>query len=371
MKVILSGGGTGGHIYPALALAKTILKNDPDSQILYVGANRGVETSIVPKAGIEFVGLDLQGLSRSNPLSNFKTLAMLNNAIKKAKKLIDDFQPDVVVGTGGYASSAMLLAAQSKKVPTVIHEQNLTPGLTNTWLAKRATAVAVSFKATLKSFPQDKVHYTGNPRGQEILEDTRKAKYSDYGLKSSKKTILIFGGSQGAYRLNQAFVNTATRFQNLKGIQTILVTGPKYFDSVKLQLDEELKGDLSNIAIFPYIDDMAPLLKISDLLVARSGATTLAEITAIGIASILIPSPNVTANQQEVNARILEENNAAVVMTENEMTPEKFFHDIKAVIEDKDELKAIAENAKLSGQPDASDQLYQLVKQIIINNKNA
>lgn len=369
MRVIITGGGTGGHIYPALALADSIKKNDKKNQILYVGANRGIETTIVPEYGLDFVGLDLQGISRKKLLSNFKTLSMLQKSIKKSKQIIDDFKPDVVVGFGGYASSAMLIAAQSKKIPTVIHEQNSMPGLTNTWLSKKANKVAVSFESTIEQFPKNKTVLTGNPRAQKVVENKRKAKLSEYGLKNNKKTILIFGGSQGALNINKAFIGAAQRISSEKDIQILFVTGPKYYESTLLKLGELGIKESGNIKSIPYIENMDDILRNIDLIVARSGATTLAEITAMGVPSILIPSPNVTANQQEINARDLEEKGATKVIVESELTSEMLFHDLKKIIEDKKILSSMSRKAVKLGYPKAADSLFATLIQVT-NGKN-
>ncbi|MDR2660717.1 MAG: undecaprenyldiphospho-muramoylpentapeptide beta-N-acetylglucosaminyltransferase [Lactobacillaceae bacterium] len=371
MKIILTGGGTGGHIYPALALAKKIIEKDPTSKILYIGAKRGIETKIVPDADIDFIPLEIKGLSRKNPFENIKTLLMLKRAVKKASQIVKDFKPDVVVGMGGYASAPTMIAAQENKIPTIIHEQNLAPGFTNRLLAQKANRVATSFTDTKKNFPiiKNKIVLTGNPRGQEVADENDFISPSELGLKKNKKTILVFGGSQGANRINQAIIVVANRFSKEKEMQLIFVTGKKYFDSVKLQLAEEGLKDTKNILVLPYIDNMNQLLKNVDLIVSRSGATTLSEITAVGLASILIPSPNVTGNQQTLNAQALEKRGATKVILEDDLTPAKLFHDMKAIVLDEKKLNSLKEAAKTNGYPHASDDLYNLILDVIKNGK--
>jgi UDP-N-acetylglucosamine--N-acetylmuramyl-(pentapeptide) pyrophosphoryl-undecaprenol N-acetylglucosamine transferase len=367
MNVIISGGGTGGHIYPALAIIQAIKDRYPETKILYVGAEDRLESQLVPENGIDFVGLKIKGISRKNPFTNVKTFTLFQQAIKKSNKLIEDFKPDVVIGTGGYASSAVLYAAQKKKIPTIINEQNLYPGVTNKLLAKKAKVIAISFADSKMHFAkklQSKVVLTGNPRGQQVYKTKSDYKLSEIGLKNNKSTVLIFGGSLGAYRINKAVLDSINRYADEKEFQTIFVTGKKYFESVQIQLEEE-KISQKNIAVLPYVDNMDELLHEIDLIVSRSGATTLAEITALGLPSILIPSPNVTGNQQELNAKSLVSKKAARMILEPELTGDKLFHDIKKLITNKPKLIEISANSKEIGIDNAADLIVDQIEKII------
>lgn len=369
MRLIVSGGGTGGHIYPALALVETLRKKDPDAKVLYVGSFRGLEGGIVPKTGLAFKQLHVQGFSRSLSLTNFKTISLFLKAVKEAKKIIADFKPDIVLGTGGYVSGAVLYAAQRMHIPTVINEQNSIAGMTNKFLSRGADKIAISFPNAASQFPKDKVVMTGNPRGQQVAEKKSTFSLKDISFKEKLPTVLIFGGSGGALALNRAVVDFAQRFAKQTQMQAIFVTGKKYFASVSEKL-LNLDVHSSNLAVLPYLDNMDEVLPKIDLLVSRSGATTLAEITALGIPSILIPSPNVTANHQEKNARQLEEAGAAQVIVESELTSAKLYHDMTELLSDSKKLEQMAAKAKSLGHPDAADRLYDLLLEVI-NDKQS
>lgn len=368
MRIIVSGGGTGGHIYPALALVESLLKHEPDSKVLYIGSFRGLEGSIVPKTGLDFKQLHVQGFYRSLSLTNFKTVDLFIKAVKKSKQIIRDFKPDIVLGTGGYVSGAVLYAAQRLRIPTVINEQNSIAGVTNKFLSRGADRIAISFPHAANQFPKDKVVLTGNPRGQQVFEKKGDFSLTEFDLDPKLPTVLIFGGSGGALKPNSAVVNFANRFSEQKKFQAIFVTGRKYFDSVSNQL-ADLKINSSNFVVLPYLDNMDDVLPKIDLLISRSGATTLAEITALGIPSILIPSPNVTANHQEKNARQLEERGAAEVILESDLSSAMLYHDLSELLSHKSKLESMAQAAKKLGHPDAADKLYKLLVQVINERK--
>ncbi|WP_439426057.1 undecaprenyldiphospho-muramoylpentapeptide beta-N-acetylglucosaminyltransferase [Oenococcus alcoholitolerans] len=371
MRIIVSGGGTGGHIYPGLALIDSLLKHEPDSQILYVGSFRGLEGSIVPKTGIEFKQLAVQGFSRSLSLNNFKTISMFLKAVRASKKIIAEFKPDIVLGTGGYVSGAVLYAAQRLKIPTVINEQNSIAGMTNKFLSRGADKIAISFPHAAGQFPKSKVVMTGNPRGQQVVESSKAATFSltELKLDPKKPTALIFGGSGGALRINQAVIGFAHRFSKNKDLQVIFVSGKKYYPSVKKEFDK--LGRLDNVRLLPYLDNMDQVLPRISLLVCRSGATTLAEITSLGIPSILIPSPNVTANHQEKNARQLETVGACEVITEDQLSAAKLYHDMTEILSDESKLNQMGQAAKKLGHPDAADRLYALLVEVIDERKKS
>ena len=369
MRLLISGGGTGGHIYPALALIEAVKQKEPDSTFLYVGSKRGLENEIVPKAGIDFVDLEIQGFSRSLSLTNFKTISLFNKSVKESKEIIREFKPDIVVGTGGYVSGAVLYAAQRLRIPTVIHEQNSVAGITNKFLSRGATKIAVTFKSVESSFPNEKVVFTGNPRAQQIAHLKSKLSLKkEFNLEDKKSTLLIFGGSQGAPAINLAVIDIIKRL-NERDYQVIFVTGESRYQSV---LDVLKKMNIkvgSNIAIVPYIDKMDQLLSKIDAIVARAGATTLAEITAIGVPSILIPSPNVTADHQTKNAQSLVDGGAAILLTEEKLNPATLIHSIDQIMTNKQTQKEMSKDAQVLGVTDAADRLYQVLKESIENDR--
>ncbi|KRM58530.1 undecaprenyldiphospho-muramoylpentapeptide beta-N-acetylglucosaminyltransferase [Secundilactobacillus malefermentans] len=361
MRLMVSGGGTGGHIYPALALIKDLKKHEPDSAVLYVGSNRGLESQIVPKQGIDFKSMEIQGFKRSLSLENFKTIYLFLKSVRIAKKMIKEFKPDVVVGTGGYVSGAVVYAATRLKVPTLIHEQNSVVGITNKFLSRFVDKIAINFEAARSQFPENKVIKTGNPRAQEVAETVSNFKWSSMGLSDDKPTTLIFGGSQGALKINQSVVAAMAEF-NKRDYQVVFVTGPKRYDGVMSQLNSLKLG--KNVTVKPYIDRMPEILPKVDLIVSRAGATSLAEITALGVPAVLIPSPYVTANHQTKNAMSMVDAGAARMLTEENLNGESLLNEVDELMHDAEIREKMAAASKKMGVPDAADQMLQVVESI-------
>lgn len=364
MKVMLSGGGTGGHIYPALALADVIKEKEPETEFLYVGSFRGVEKNIVPKTGIPFKQLHVQGFKRSLSLDNFKTVWLFLKAVKQAKKIIKEFQPDVVVGTGGYVSGAVLKAAQELHIPTVIHEQNSVAGVTNKFLAKGATKIGIAFPDAKAFFPADKTELIGNPRAQEVAKMKSDFSWKTYGLSDDKKTLLIFGGSQGAPAINLATLEAIPAF-NKRNYQVVLVAGPKRIDNFMRLLKDQGKVLSDNIKVLPYIDNMPAVMQKAAVLVSRAGATSIAELTALGLPSILVPSPFVTGDHQSKNAKSLVDAGAALSIKEPDLNGETLVKAADALLENDAQAKAMEGQSKKVGIRDAGDRFYHLIKEVI------
>ncbi|MGP6138873.1 MULTISPECIES: undecaprenyldiphospho-muramoylpentapeptide beta-N-acetylglucosaminyltransferase [unclassified Jeotgalibaca] len=365
MKILLSGGGTGGHIYPALALMRRIKSIQPDAEFLYVGTERGLESTIVPKAGVPFRSVEIQGLRRSLSLENFKTIYLMLTSVQKSKKIIKDFQPDVVIGTGGYVCAPVLYAASRLGIPTVIHEQNSVAGVTNKFLARFVNRIAICFEDVRDDFSKygDKVVYTGNPRAQEVAEGIDIASLVDYGLKDTLPTVLVFGGSRGAEKINQSMIEAASSFEGKK-MQAILVSGETHYDKINTQISS-LVPQATNVKVVPYIDNMPALFRKVDLVVCRSGATTLTELTALGIPSVLIPSPYVTANHQLKNAESLARNGAAFILEETELNGNRLFEMIDELLSSQSKREKMSTRAIELGVPDASDRLFKVMQEIM------
>lgn len=365
MKLLLSGGGTGGHIYPALALAKRIKEQHPDAEFLYVGTDKGLESTIVPKAGIAFKSVEIQGLKRSLSLDNIKTVYLMLTSVSKSKKIIKDFQPDVVIGTGGYVCAPVLYAAAKLNIPTIIHEQNSVAGVTNKFLARYVNKIALCFEDAKDDFQKyaDKLIVTGNPRAQEVAQISETTPLSEFGLDDTRPTVLVFGGSRGAEKINQSMIEAAKHFQD-KDYQALLVTGERHFDAIQAQI-EMIQPTITNVKVVPYIENMPALFKSIDLVACRSGATTLTELTALGVASILIPSPYVTHNHQLKNAESLSHNQAAEILEEKDLNGSSLFTLIDDLLSDDEKRAAMADRAKALGVPDAADRLYQLVDELM------
>ncbi|MEI5994863.1 undecaprenyldiphospho-muramoylpentapeptide beta-N-acetylglucosaminyltransferase [Candidatus Enterococcus mansonii] len=362
MKILITGGGTGGHIYPALAFVNHMKKVEPATEFMYVGTENGLENQIVPKYDIPFKTIKIQGFRRSLSPENLKTVYLFLNSIGKAKKIIREFQPDVVIGTGGYVSGSVVYAAKQLKIPTIIHEQNSIPGMTNKFLSRYATKVAICFPDVAEYFPKEKVVLTGNPRAQEVVTIEKTQVLSEYSLDPDRKTVVIFGGSRGALKINQAFIEALPLFEQ-KEYQVLYASGDRYYKELQEKLNL-IEKKLTNISIQPYIDKMAEVLASADLMVGRAGATSIAEFTALGLPAILIPSPYVTNDHQTKNAQSLVKSGAVEMITDQELTGHSLVKAIDEILLDEKRHQQMADASKHEGIPDASDRLYKVVRDI-------
>ena len=365
MRVVVSGGGTGGHIYPALAFMRYLEKQE-EVEYLYIGTKRGLESKIVPQAGYAFESIKIEGLKRSLSLENLKTAYYMVTSVIKARKILKEFKPDVVIGTGGYVCAPVLFAASLLKIPTIIHEQNSVAGVTNKFLAKWVNKIAICFEDVKKDFAyySDKVVLTGNPRGQEVVEIKKNPEYlASIGVQTDLPIVVIFGGSRGSERMNEVFVEALEGFAD-KNYHVIMVTGEVHYDKINNQITNSEKS-LPNVSVFPYIKDMPQLFQNVDLVVCRSGATTLTELTALGLASILIPSPYVTNNHQEANARSLVDQGAASMILEKELNAQTMLAEIDDILLASHKKEAMAASAKKMGITDASSRLTSMIHEIM------
>lgn len=313
-RVIISGGGTGGHIYPAISIANALRKIDPSVELLFVGAEGRMEMEKVPAAGYRIIGLPVAGLNRSNLFKNFSVVFKLLKSLGKARKIIKDFNPDVVVGVGGYASGPVLRFSAKNGIPTLIQEQNSYAGVTNKLLAKNASVICVAYDGMGKYFPPEKIIKTGNPVRQnfEDLDQLKTEALKFFHLKTGFPVILILGGSLGAGSINKCLAD------NLRAIidsdcQWLWQTGKYYFDSIKKAASKSVSD---NISIHPFIDRMDLAFAAADIIVSRAGAGTISELCLVGKPVILVPSPNVAEDHQTKNAMALAERDAAMVMTD-------------------------------------------------------
>jgi len=361
MRVVVSGGGTGGHIYPAVALVKYIRQVDPKAEFLYIGTDRGLESKIVPELGIPFKTVKIQGFRRKLSLDNFKTIHLFVKAIAKSKEILKEFQPDIVIGTGGYVCATVVYGAHQLGIATMIHEQNSVPGLTNKFLARYVDKIGICFEEAAEFFPKEKVSYTGNPRAQEIASEPKNQLLTEqFGLTKALPTALIFGGSQGALRINEATMELLPKVPN-KPYQVLYVTGKRYYDDVM----KKFPNEISHVKIVPFISNMQQILPNVSVVVGRAGATSLAEITALGLPSILIPSPNVTNDHQTKNAMSLVQAKAANMIKDQELTGDNLLNALDEILLSPDTCEKMAIASQTLGVPDASERLYQLIKQVI------
>lgn len=371
LKVLLSGGGTGGHIYPALALADRLKEINDNVEFLYIGTERGLESKLVRDAHIPFEPIKVEGfvrkLNKDGIIYNTKSIFYFLNSLRKARKIIKEFQPDIVIGTGGYVCAPVLYQAAKLHIPTIIHEQNSVAGITNKFLARYVDKIAICFEEAIEEFSKhdSKVVYTGNPRAQEVASIEADNALSDLGLDSNKPTVIMFGGSRGAYELNQAFIKS---YQNLSNrpYQILFVPGSANYSSIIEQIDKVYGNhEVYNIFIEPYIDRMPQVFKEIDLVVSRSGATTLAELTALGLPSILIPSPNVTEDHQTKNAMSLVNHDAAIMIKESDLNEELLVENIDKLMLDESSRIQMANEAKKLGKPYASDDIIKLMLSLL------
>lgn len=363
MRVLVTGGGTGGHIYPALAFINYVKKVEPDSSFLYVGANRGMENKILPQTDIPFLTLEIQGFKRKLTFENFKTIQLFLKSIRQAKKIIRKFHPDVVIGTGGYVSGAVVYAAAKLNIPTVVHEQNSVPGITNKFLARYVDKIGIAFEDAAQYFPKNKTILVGNPRAQEVVGIKRSNLLRKFNLNPEKKTVLIFGGSQGALKINQAVVAAIPEFAK-KDYQILYASGERYYEEINDTIGMT-KDAFANISIQPYIKNMTEVMVNCDLLVGRAGATSIAEFTGLGLPAVLIPSPYVTNDHQTKNARSLSKEGAAKMIKDDQLTAENLVATVDEIMEDDALLQQMSSQSKKQGIPDAADRLYQFVKSMI------
>ena len=357
MRVIIVAGGTGGHIYPAISILNKIKEKEKDSKFLYIGTTNRMEKDIIPKLGIDYVGIEMSGLSRKNIFSNFSVIKKYIKAVKKAKKVISEFNPDIVIGAGGYNTVPVLYAAHSLKIPTLIHEQNSIPGVSNKFVGNFADKICVSLPNSLNLFPKKKVVYTGNPRSQEIVK-VRPHKKSSLGFNENKKLVVFVMGSLGSTTMTVKLKELIPNFYN-KNYQVLIITGNNYYD----QYSDVSLSD--NVKIVPFRDDLINLLKDSDLIVSRAGASTIAEITAIGLPAILVPSPYVTNNHQYKNAKELEDRGACKIVLEKDFSKDKIIMEIDKLFDNLDYYNDMANNSKKLGILDSADRIYDEVRKIV------
>ncbi|QBO35441.1 undecaprenyldiphospho-muramoylpentapeptide beta-N-acetylglucosaminyltransferase [Periweissella cryptocerci] len=361
MRLMVSAGGTGGHIYPALAAVDAVRRQEPDTEVLYIGSERGLEKSIVPQRGIEFKALEIQGFRRKLSFDNVKTMYLFLKSVGEAKKIIKEFNPDVVVGFGGYVSGAVVYAAHRMGIPTVIHEQNSVVGMTNKFLSHGVDEIGIAFEAARSQFPTDKVTMVGNPRAQEVAHMHSHFEWREYGLRNDKPTLLIFGGSQGALKINKATIEAIPAF-NERDYQVVFVTGQKRYDDVLSELSEAHILVSENIVIKPYISNMPEVMPRVAVILGRAGATSIAEITALGVPSILVPSPYVTADHQTKNAQSLVNAGAAEMIVEADLTGEKLVAVVDDLMNDDVKRLEMEQASKKLGVLDAADQLVALMR---------
>ena len=342
LRVIISGGGTGGHIFPAIAIANAIKAKHPEAKILFVGAEGRMEMQRVPTAGYEIKGLPVCGFDRKNLLKNIVVLYKLAKSQLKARKIIKEFKPQVAVGVGGYASGPTLKVAGMMGIPTLIQEQNSYAGVTNKLLAKKAKKICVAYEGMERFFEKDKIILTGNPVRQGLLENKtdKQEALKSFNLNADRKTILIVGGSLGARTINQSVLANIELIRN-SNIQFIWQTGKIYFEQAKAAIEKE--GELPMLYVTDFISKMENAYSVADLVISRAGAGSISEFCLLGKPVILVPSPNVAEDHQTKNAMALVKKNAAICIKDNEAV-ENLIRTAVEIVKDDNKLNELSKN---------------------------
>ncbi len=369
MKVIICGGGTGGHIYPGLSIADSLHKRNEKVQILYIGTASGLESSLVPKQGYEFKAIRVKGFRRRLSTDTVKSSVELIKGLSDANRIISKYKPDIVVGTGGYVAGPVLLVAHLRGVPTLIHEQNVLPGATNRILGRFVDVIAVSFEEAIKYFGKKKrVFVTGNPIRREILGGSREEGIKEFGFTQGIPFVLCFGGSKGSGKLNQAMVEVIANLHREGGFQLLHITGEGHYNAFleALKARKIEPGNISGIRVMPYLHRMPQALAAADLVISSAGAITIAEITAVGIPALLIPKSHVVDNHQEYNARMLERKGAAVVLLEKQLDGDVLYNRISEIIRDAKLIMSMKEASKKIGKADAAERICDIIIEMLI-----
>lgn len=365
MRILFAGGGTAGHINPALSIADYMKEKETDFEALFIGTERGLEKKLVPSAGYKIRYIDIRGFDRHNLLKNFSVLYKLQKSKSDSRKIIREFKPDAVVCTGGYVSGPVCMAAYKEGVPAIIHEQNVYPGLTVKGSEKYVNYVAVSFEETASHMKNpEKCVVTGNPVRTDILKAEKEEARKELDI-ADKPFVLVFGGSLGAAKINKTMIGVLKRIIEDNEISLLFGTGDRNFADVTERIKEEGIELSDDVKVVPYINNMSAAMAAADVVVSRAGAITVSEIAALGKPSILIPSPNVVRNHQEQNAREFEAKDAAVVITEDILTSDILYDKIVEMTLDKQRLFAMSKNVKKLAKCDALEEIYQVVKKII------
>ena len=370
MKVIIAAAGTAGHINPGLAIANKIKEEENESEIIFIGTTRGLENDLVPRAGYELKTIDAYGLCKKISIENIKKMYKTLKGFGEAKKIIKEFKPDIVIGTGGYICGATISAAHKLKIPTLLHESNAFPGKAIKMLSGKANTILVSFKDAKDRIRKGaNVVFTGTPvkiKKKIYTEEEREELLKKQGLKANIPTVLVFGGSQGAKKINDAIVQIIKNKKNTN-YQIIWATGPKQYDIIKEELEKSNIDieKLLNIKALPYIYNMEEMMNNVDIIVARSGAMTITEISNLGKPSILVPLPNVSHNHQLYNAKVLENVKAAEIILNDELDGEKLNKVITKIAESPEKMKEMGKNALKVSTTDVEKKIYEEIKKLV------
>lgn len=366
MRLIIAGGGTGGHLFPGIAVAEEFLRRDPDNQVLFVGSSQGIEARTIPRLGYPLELISAAGIKGKGSLAKLKGAALLLYGYAQSREILKNYQPDLVMGVGGYASLPMVMAARGMEIPRCVHEQNALPGMSNKLLAKVANRVFISLKESARFFPAQKTVLTGNPLRRQILDSLLSPEPEVTVPKDSQRpfTLFVFGGSQGAHALNVAVPEAISQLdqEHKQRLRIVHQTGEKDYHAVCTAY--QAAGSAAEVQ--PFIDNMAAMYRRADLIICRAGATTIAEVTALGKACLFVPFPHATDDHQRKNAEALLKQGACEMMLEQEMKGAALASSVVRLMDDPEKLRQIGENARGLARLDAAqvivDQMLDLVR---------
>ena len=370
MRVIISAAGTGGHINPGIAIANKIREKNKGSEIIFIGTNRGLENDLVPRAGYKLKTIDAYGLKKEFSIQNLKHIIATIKSRKDVQKIFDEFKPDLVIGTGGYICGPVFNVAVSKKIPTILHESNAYPGRAVKMFSKKVDEILVGFEETKDKLEGcKKVVVTGTPtkiRKIDITKERKQKILEELGIKNNLPIVLVFGGSQGAQRINEAVTELVKNGKNDK-YQIIWATGTKQYDIVKEEFEKSKINinNLKNVKALPYIYNMEEMMNVADLLVCRSGAMTITEISIVGKPAIFIPLPSMSANRQEDNALVLKKIGAAKIILNHEVNGNNLSKEIASIIEDSHELKEMGKVANSIAPSNVEEKIYKEIETLV------
>jgi len=367
MRVVIAGGGTGGHVFPGMAVAEVLRTSDPSAEVVFIGTERGIESRVLPKAGYQIRFIQAEGFIGKSLLKRASALVKLFLSLFASRRILKALCPDIVIGTGGYVSMGPVLAASLMSIPTLIIEHNLVPGLANKMLGKFVDAVAVTYHESINFFPKDKTHLTGTPIRPGVLGADRSSSYGVFGLDEGRFTVFITGGSSGSRSMNNAVISALSYLAGLKeNMQFLHQTGEADFEAVKKTMR---KHGMSGV-VAPFIYRMAEAYAVADLVISRAGATTIAELAALGKPSILVPYPH-AARHQEFNAERLARLGAAIMMRQEELTGEALAGKIKEIFLSAEKRAEMRKQCLSIGRPDAAERVADIARSLVNLRKGA